>query len=76
LFKKKKKSLFKYLFIYRNLKDIKNPPKTAQMLSKNINKQTKITFVKKIYIYYSVTKLNVIVWGPWRDPKDYDCRHK
>jgi len=46
------------------------------MLSKNINKQTKITFVKKIYIYYSVTKLNVIVWGPWRDPKDYDCRHK
>jgi len=37
------------------------------MLSKNINKQTKITFVNiYIYIYYSVTKLNVIVWDPWR----------
>jgi hypothetical protein len=54
-----------YFFIFRNLKDIKNPPKTAQMLSKNINKQSKITFVKKKN-YYTVTKCNVIVWGPWR----------
>jgi len=37
---------FIFIFIYRNLKDITNPPKTAHMLSKNINKQSKITFVK------------------------------
>jgi len=52
-----------------NLKDIINPPKTVQMLSKNINTQR-----KKIYLckknkqtnFYSVTKLKVIVCGPCR----------
>jgi len=42
------------------------------MLSKNINKESKMIFVKKKYIYYSVTKLNNIVWGPV-DPKDQNC---
>jgi len=41
------KQLNKYLFIYRQLKDIINPPKAAQMLSENINKQSKI---KNIFI--------------------------
>ncbi len=31
-----------------SIKNISNPPKTAQMWSKNINKLTKNTFVKKI----------------------------
>ncbi len=42
------KNLFlKLFFIYLyKLKKCINPPKTAQLWSKNINKQTKYTFVK------------------------------
>jgi len=39
------------------------------MLSKKINKQSKIIFVTKIYCF--VTKLNLIVWGPI-DPEDHE----
>lgn len=67
LVKKKKLILINmYLFIYSFIffKYIINLPKTAQMLSKNISKQCKITSVKnKNKKHYSVTKLNV---GPQR----------
>ncbi len=49
-------------FIYINKKNITNPPKTTQIWSKNINKQSKIHLLNKIY--YFVSELHFVPQRP------------